>query len=112
VTAPWGEDRIAVAPLSDAAYHFVAAGRPRPQQLAGRGDHVRSSGTGSRDSGEPSSPVEDALDAGDHVALLSHPQVADGLVTWLQGSPDAAGGRTDQDEPPGIARPGRHRAAG
>jgi hypothetical protein len=88
VTARWGEDRIAVAPLVDAAYHFVAA--------------TMSRGT--------------KADSADHVALLNHPLIADWLVAWLQRAPDGpAPGRTDQDAEHNaehtIGSPGRHRAA-
>lgn len=114
LTAKWGEDRIAVAPLAHAAYHFVAAAPHQPGQLVRRvGDLIRSAGATRLDTGEPSSdPVEDSLDTSDHESLLSHPRVADWLVSWLQCSPDGpAPGRTEGDVSPRVASPGRHRAA-
>lgn len=111
LTARWGEDRIAVAPLADAAYHFVAAARHRPAQLVGRagGSAPPTRDPGSEDPSSP--PVEDRLAATDDVALLSHPRIADWLVTWLLSSPDGAPlERTDEMDSPSAAGPGRHRA--
>ena len=63
------EEAIGVAPLTDATYHFVAATAP-----------------------EPSRPL------GDHVALLTHPQIADWLVTWLQSTPGGPAARCIDQE--------------
>ncbi len=110
LTAKWGEDRLAVAPLAHAAYHFVAAARHQPAQLMGRAGDPAGSTQGADGSGPSAAPV-DPPDAADHVALLRHPQVADWLVTWLQCSTDEpAGARTEEGVPPRADSPGRHRA--
>ena len=69
LTARWGEDRIGVAPLADATYHFVAVTAPQTAR-----------------------PLVD------HVALLTHPQIADWLVTWLQSTPGGPAARCIDQE--------------
>lgn len=89
LTARWGLDRIAVAPLPRAEYHFVAAtvGASAKHPLSAvLGDllvHFSSAaGIG------PRGPVVDGtsfeyIPSTHHFALLNHPQVADWLVRWV-----------------------------
>ncbi|TXL61898.1 lipase family alpha/beta hydrolase [Aeromicrobium terrae] len=89
LTAQWGLDRIAAAPLPHAEYHFVAAtlGASQRHPLSSvLGDVLVhfSSATGVGRSGPV---VEGArfeyIPSAHHFALLSHPRVADWLVEWL-----------------------------
>lgn len=89
LTAQWGLDRIAAAPLPHAEYHFVAAtlGATRNHPLSAvLGDLLVhfSSATGMGKHG----PVVDGarfeyLPSADHFTLLNHPQIGDWLVDWL-----------------------------
>jgi triacylglycerol lipase len=89
LTARWGLDRIAAAPLAHAEYHFVAAtlGATRHHPFSAvLGDLLVhfSSATGMGRTG----PVVDGarfeyVPSTDHFALLNHPQVGDWLVGWL-----------------------------
>lgn len=95
LTARWGQNRIAVAPLPQARYHFVAATLGRdPHRLTSRvlGDLlVRfSSASGRGRQGEPvCDPAEvEHLGSTGHFALLNHPRIAAWLVEWLQRAPD------------------------
>jgi triacylglycerol lipase len=54
LTARWGEERIAIAPLAHVTYHFVAP------------------------------DVDHQDSRADHVSLLQHPRIGDWLVSWLQ----------------------------
>lgn len=89
LTAQWGLDRIAAAPLPHAEYHFVAAtlGASQRHPLSSvLGDVLVhfSSATGVGRSGPV---VEGArfeyIPSAHHFALLSHPRVADWLAEWL-----------------------------
>ncbi len=89
LTAQWGLDRIAAAPLPHATYHFVASGlgaSKRHPLSSALGDLLvhASSATGLSRSGPI---VEGALfeyvPSAHHFALLNHPQIADWLVEWL-----------------------------
>ncbi|MFT4298445.1 MAG: hypothetical protein QM597_02250 [Aeromicrobium sp.] len=92
LTARWGLDRIAAAPLAHAEYHFVAAtlGATRRHPLSAvLGDLLVhfSSAAGIGRSG----PVVDGarfeyLPSSNHFALLNHPQVGDWLVEWVKAS--------------------------
>lgn len=95
LTAKWGQNRIAVAPLPRARYHFVAATLGRESHhLTSRvlGDLLvrfpSASGRGRQD--EPvCDPAEvEHLGGTDHFALLNHPRIAAWLVEWLQRAPD------------------------
>lgn len=89
LTAQWGLDRIAAAPLAHAEYHFVAATLGATQRhpvSAILGDLLVhfSSATGMGKTG----PVIDGarfeyLPSTDHFALLNHPQIGDWIVAWL-----------------------------
>ena len=89
LTAQWGLDRIAAAPLPQAEYHFVAAtmgatqGHPLSRVLGDLLVHF-SSASGMGRTG----PVVDGarleyLPSAHHFALLNHPQVGDWLIRWL-----------------------------
>lgn len=89
LTAQWGLDRIAAAPLPHAEYHFVAStlgatqGHPISSVLGDLLVHF-SSATGVGRTG----PVVDGarfeyLPSANHFALLNHPRVGDWLVAWL-----------------------------
>jgi pimeloyl-ACP methyl ester carboxylesterase len=89
LTAQWGLDRIAAAPLPHAEYHFVAStlGASERHPLSSvLGDllvHV-SSATGVGRTG----PVVDGarfeyIPSAHHFALLNHPQIGDWIVEWL-----------------------------
>jgi pimeloyl-ACP methyl ester carboxylesterase len=89
LTAQWGLDRIAAAPLPHAEYHFVAStlGASKRHPLSSvLGDLLVhfSSATGVGRSGPV---VEGArfeyVPSAHHFALLNHPQIADWLVEWL-----------------------------
>ncbi len=89
LTAQWGLDRIAAAPLAHAEYHFVAATLGATQRhpfSSILGDLLVhfSSATGMGKDG----PVIDGarfeyLPSTDHFALLNHPQIGDWIVAWL-----------------------------
>lgn len=89
LTAQWGLDRIAAAPLPHAEYHFVAAtlgasqGHPLSSVLGDLLVHF-SSATGV---GRTGAIVDGArfeyLPSAHHFALLNHPRVGDWLVDWL-----------------------------
>ncbi|MEO6472098.1 MAG: alpha/beta hydrolase [Aeromicrobium sp.] len=89
LTAQWGLDRIAAAPLPHAEYHFVAATLGASQRhpfstiLGDLLVHF-SSATGM---GKTGPIVEGAsfeyLHSTDHFALLNHPQIGDWVVAWL-----------------------------
>jgi pimeloyl-ACP methyl ester carboxylesterase len=89
LTAQWGLDRIAAAPLPHAEYHFVAAtlGASQRHPLSSvLGDLLVhfSSATGVGRTG----PVVDGarfeyVPSAHHFALLNHPRIADWLVEWL-----------------------------
>lgn len=93
LTARWGLDRIAAAPLPQAEYHFVAAtlgGTARHPFSAVLGDLVVhfSSASGIGRTG----PVVDSarleyLPSTNHLALLNHPRVGDWLVAWVNARP-------------------------
>lgn len=89
LTAQWGLDRIAAAPLPHATYHFIASGlgtskrHPFSSVLGDLLVHA-SSATGLGRSGPV---VEGArfeyVPSAHHFALLNHPRIADWLVQWL-----------------------------
>jgi len=89
LTAQWGLDRIAAAPLPHAEYHFVAStlGATQRHPLSTvLGDLLVhfSSATGVGRTG----PVVDGarfeyVPSAHHFALLNHPRIADWLVEWL-----------------------------
>jgi triacylglycerol lipase len=88
LTAQWGLDRIAAAPLPLAEYHFVAStlGASQRHPLSVLGDLLVhfSSATGVGRSG----PVVDGatfeyLASAHHFALLNHPRIGDWIVEWL-----------------------------
>jgi pimeloyl-ACP methyl ester carboxylesterase len=89
LTAQWGLDRIAAAPLPHAEYHFVAStlGASKRHPLSSvLGDLLVhfSSATGV---GRTGPVVEGArfeyIPSAHHFALLNHPRIADWLVEWL-----------------------------
>ncbi len=89
LTAQWGLDRIAAAPLPRAEYHFVAStlGASQRHPLSSvLGDLLVhfSSATGV---GRTGPVVEGArfeyIPSANHFALLNHPRIADWLVEWL-----------------------------
>lgn len=92
LTAQWGLDRIAAAPLPRAEYHFVAATLGASQRhplSAVLGDLLVhfSSAAGMGRTG----PVVDGarfeyIPSAHHFALLNHPQVGDWLVEWITAS--------------------------
>lgn len=93
LTARWGLDRIAAAPLAHAEYHFVAAtvgATPRHPFSAVLGDLIvhfsSSAGIGRRGPVVPNAQLE-YLPSANHFALLNHPRVADWLVTWINSRP-------------------------
>jgi pimeloyl-ACP methyl ester carboxylesterase len=89
LTAQWGLDRIAAAPLPHAEYHFVAStlgatqGHPFSAVLGDLLVHF-SSATGV---GRTGAIVDGArfeyLPSAHHFALLNHPQVGDWLIEWI-----------------------------
>ncbi|CAN5356869.1 hypothetical protein BH09ACT10_BH09ACT10_11930 [soil metagenome] len=85
LTAQWGLDRIAAAPLPRAEYHFIAA-TLGPSRHNPFGDLLvdYKSATGAHRSG---SIVEGAelryVPSVDHFALLNHSNVGDSIVGWL-----------------------------
>lgn len=89
LTAQWGLDRIAAAPLPHAEYHFVAStlGATKRHPLSAvLGDLLVhfSSATGIGRTG----PVVDGarfeyVPSAHHFALLNHPRIADWLVEWI-----------------------------
>lgn len=93
LTARWGLDRIAAAPLAHAEYHFVAATVGATQR------HLLSTVLGdlivhfssSSGIGRSGPVVEHArleyLPSTHHQALLNHPRIADWLVTWVTARP-------------------------
>ncbi|MGH3358572.1 MAG: esterase/lipase family protein [Nocardioidaceae bacterium] len=90
LTARWGLDRLAAAPLPHADYHFVAATlgvRPTDPLSRAIGDvFVRfPSAVGRAGRGRPVVGNADVRHIGgaDHFALLNHPRVAGWLVDWL-----------------------------
>ncbi len=93
LTARWGLDRIAAAPLAHAEYHFIAAtigATPRHPFSAVLGDllvHFSSaSGIGRRGPVVEHAQLE-YVPSTHHFALLNHPRVADWLVTWVNSRP-------------------------
>lgn len=89
LTAQWGLDRIAAAPLAHAEYHFVASTLGASQRhpfSSVLGDLLVnfSSATGV---GPTGAIVEGArfeyIPSAHHFALLNHPQIADWIVEWL-----------------------------
>ena len=84
LTARWGEDRIAIAPLPHVTYHFVAAAVA--EDATGRLGHRLA---GPSTDGTPAVDAEDAHPEGEHLSsaassgLLHHPQIGDWLVSWL-----------------------------
>jgi pimeloyl-ACP methyl ester carboxylesterase len=89
LTAQWGLDRIAAAPLPHAEYHFVAAtlGASQRHPLSSvLGDVLVhfSSATGVGRSGPVVQGARfEYVPSAHHFALLTHPRVADWLVQWL-----------------------------
>lgn len=89
LTAHWGLDRIAAAPLAHAEYHFVAStlgASERHPVSSVLGDLLVhfSSATGIGRTG----PIVDGarfeyIPSAHHFALLNHPQIADWIVAWL-----------------------------
>ncbi len=93
LTARWGLDRIAAAPLPGAEYHFVAATVAATQRhvfSAVMGDllvHFSSaSGIGRRGPIVENARLE-YLPSTHHLALLNHPRVADWLISWIKAHP-------------------------
>ncbi|MFS0886178.1 lipase family alpha/beta hydrolase [Aeromicrobium sp. 179-A 4D2 NHS] len=96
LTARWGLDRIAAAPLAHAEYHFVATtvgATPRHPVSAVLGDLVvhfsSAAGIGRRGPVVPRARLE-YVPSSHHFALLNHPRVADWLVTWVRSRPRQA----------------------
>lgn len=93
LTAQWGLDRIAAAPLPGAEYHFVAAtlGASRRHLLSTvLGDllvHFSSASGIGRHGPVVSGARIEYLPSASHFALLNHPQVGDWLVSWLKARP-------------------------
>ena len=92
LTAQWGLDRIAAAPLPHAEYHFVAATMGASQKHSFSsvlGDLLVhfSSATGV---GRTGAVVEGAsfeyIPSAHHFVLLNHPRVGDWLVEWVKAS--------------------------
>ncbi|MGJ9413094.1 esterase/lipase family protein [Aeromicrobium sp. CF4.19] len=89
LTARWGLDRIAAAPLAHAEYHFIAStlGASQKHPLSSvLGDLLVhfSSATGVGRTG----PVVDGatfeyVPSAHHFALLNHPAVGDWLIRWI-----------------------------
>ena len=89
LTARWGLDRIAAAPLPQAEYHFVAAtlGASQKHPLSSvLGDLLVhfSSATGVGRTG----PIVDGarfeyVPSAHHFALLNHPTIGDWLIRWI-----------------------------
>ena len=88
LTAQWGLDRIAAAPLPHAEYHFVAStlGGSQRHPFSVLGDLLVhfSSATGVGRSG----PVVDGatfeyLASAHHFALMNHPRIGDWIVEWI-----------------------------
>ncbi len=93
LTARWGLDRIAAAPLAHAEYHFVAAtvgATPRHPFSAVLGDLIvhfsSSAGIGRRGPIVANARLE-YLPSANHFALLNHPRVADWLIAWINARP-------------------------
>ncbi|MFO6451497.1 MULTISPECIES: lipase family alpha/beta hydrolase [unclassified Aeromicrobium] len=93
LTARWGLDRIAAAPLAHAEYHFVAATVGATQRhpfSAVLGDLIvhfsSSAGIGRRGPVVPHARLE-YLPSAHHLALLNHPRIADWLVSWVNARP-------------------------
>ncbi|MCD9153731.1 lipase family alpha/beta hydrolase [Aeromicrobium duanguangcaii] len=93
LTARWGLDRIAAAPLAHAEYHFVAAtvgaGRWHPLGAA-LGDlivHFSSAAGIGRDGPVAQAARLEYLPSAHHFALLNHPRVGDWLVAWINAKP-------------------------
>ncbi len=96
LTARWGLDRIAAAPLPHAEYHFVAATVGATQRhpfSAVMGDLIvhfsSAAGIGRRGPIVETAQLE-YLPSAHHLALLNHPRVADWLVTWIRSRPRRA----------------------
>lgn len=93
LTARWGLDRIAAAPLAHAEYHFVAATVGATQRhpfSAVLGDLIvhfsSSAGIGRHGPVVPHARLE-YLPSAHHLALLNHPRIADWLVSWVNARP-------------------------
>lgn len=93
LTARWGLDRIAAAPLAHAEYHFVAAtlGATQRHPLSSvLGDMIvhfsSSSGIGRQGPVVPHARLE-YLPSANHFVLLNHPRIADWLVAWINARP-------------------------
>jgi len=89
LTAQWGLDRIAAAPLAHAEYHFVAAtlgatqGHPLSAVLGDLLVHFSSATGVGRDGAIVDGARFEYLPSMNHFALLNHPQVGDWLVSWI-----------------------------
>jgi triacylglycerol lipase len=93
LTARWGLDRIAAAPLAHAEYHFVAAtiGASRRHPLSAvLGDvivHFSSSAGIGRQGPVVAHARLEYLPSAHHFVLLNHPRIADWLVAWVNSRP-------------------------
>jgi len=89
LTAQWGLDRIAAAPLPNADYHFVASGLGTSQRhpfSAALGDllvHASSASGLTRSGPIVEGALSEYVPSAHHFALLNHPRIADLLVGWL-----------------------------
>ncbi|MFT4189765.1 MAG: alpha/beta fold hydrolase [Aeromicrobium sp.] len=92
LTARWGLDRIAAAPLAHAEYHFVAAtlGATRRHPLSAVLGDMLVHFSSAAGIGRSGSIVDGArfeyLPSASHFALLNHPRVGDWLVEWVKAS--------------------------
>jgi triacylglycerol lipase len=89
LTAQWGLDRIAAAPLPHADYHFVAstlgASKRHPVSSV-LGDllvHVSSANGVTRKGPIVEGARSEYIPSAHHFALLNHPRISDLLVAWL-----------------------------
>lgn len=89
LTAQWGLDRIAAAPLAHAEYHFVAStlgatqGHPFSAVLGDLIVHFSSASGVGRQGAIVEGARFEYLPSVHHLALLNHPQVGDWLVEWI-----------------------------
>src|SRR5690606_22591373 len=93
LTARWGLDRIAAAPVPHAEYHFVAAtlgASSRHPLGALLGDlvvHLSSASGVGRHGPVVAGAGLEYLPSASHLGLLNHPRVGDWLVAWITARP-------------------------
>lgn len=93
LTARWGLDRIAAAPVPHAEYHFVAAtlgASSRHPLSALLGDlvvHLSSASGVGRHGPVVAGAGLEYLPSASHLGLLNHPRVGDWLVAWITARP-------------------------